>query len=201
MFTRASRFRLLRSGTSQHFKGAVLPLAAVKSDMASSRAICSILALAACATFVYAQGDTAPKATLSLSSPKAFAGKTYKAVLTVTFAEGLHGYQNPPSDPTLIPVTVKLADKTFKLVAVSYPKGVPATVGGESKPVNVYEGTVKIPITLTAPTKLGKTSLNLTFGYQQCNSAACFPPGTVTVKAVVTVIKAPPVSPTAKAAL
>jgi hypothetical protein len=98
--------------------------------MALPRTICSVLALAACATYGFAQGDTAPKVSLSATSPKVYAGKPFKAILTVTFAEGLHGYQNPPTDPTLIPVTVKLADKIFKLVTVSYPKGVPASVGG-----------------------------------------------------------------------
>jgi len=173
---------------------------AVKSDMASLRTICSVFVLAGCAAYACAQGDTAPKATLAVSSPKVTVGKSFTAVLTVTFAEGLHGYQNPPTDPTLIPVTVKLSDGTFKLVKVAYPKGVPASVGGESKPVAVYEGTVKIPITLIAPKKPGKVALNVSFGYQQCNSAACFPPGTVAAKVSVNVVKATAAAPVAKAA-
>ena len=158
----------------------------------------SVIAAAICsAVVVVAQSNPAPTLTLKLASQAAAAGKPLQATLTVTFAEGLHGYQNPPTDPTLIPVVVKLADKTFSLVSVKYPKGTPAKVGGEDKPINVYQGTIQIPITLKAPAKLGKTTLKVSFDYQQCNETACFPPGSVSAEASVVVLKTlPPAKPT-----
>lgn len=150
----------------------------------------SCLFLATSVASSFAQGDSAPTTSLSVSGAKVYAGKSFTATLSITFAEGLHGYQNPPTDPTLIPVTVKLADKVFKLVSVAYPKGVPASVGGETKPVNVYEGTVKIPIKLIAPAKAGKAVLSVSIGYQQCNAASCFPPGTLAAKTSVVVMPA-----------
>lgn len=144
----------------------------------------------ALAAYSFGQGDTAPKVSITVPKTTVAAGKPVQAILTVTFAEGLHGYQNPPTDPTLIPVVVKSADALFKVTKVSYPKGTPAKVGGESAPVNVYAGTIKIPVTLTAPTKLGQATLTLKFDYQQCNEQACFPPNSITAKLNLTVVKA-----------
>src|SRR5579872_2801579 len=103
-----------------------------------------VAALTAANAAAFAQLDTPPKAKLVLDKAPAVAGKTFKATLTVTFSEGLHGYQNPPSDPDLIPVVIKAGDKIFAVVKVEYPKGESVTMAGESKPVAVYSGTIKI---------------------------------------------------------
>jgi len=145
--------------------------------------------LASLATLAAAQDDTPPKVTLTLGSPTAMANKAIHATLTVTFSEGLHGYQNPPSDPSLIPVTVKSADNVFKVVMVQYPKGTPTKVDGEPKPINVYQGTIKIPVVIQAPSKLGKATVSLSFKYQQCNQQSCFAPGTIVAKATVNIVK------------
>jgi len=142
-----------------------------------------------CAVVASAQMNPAPVVTLKVSTLSVAAGKPIQAVLTVKFADGLHGYQNPPSDPSLIPVSVKSGDKAFSVVTINYPKGTPTKVGGMDKPVNLYQGTIQIPVILKAPTKLGKASLKLTFSYQQCNESACFPPGSVSVDGSVTVVK------------
>ena len=158
--------------------------------MTSSTKLGLTLAATFLATAAFAQLDTAPTAKLQFDKAPIQAGKPFTATLIVTFAEGLHGYQNPPSNPDLIPVEVKTGDKTFTVVKVAYPKGTPMPMPGEPKPLAVYSGTVKIPVTLKAPTKLGKTSLKLVFAYQQCNDKACFPPSKVNVEASVNVAKA-----------
>ena len=135
----------------------------------------------------FGQGDTPPTVKLSVDGPNVLANKPFNAVLSVTFADGLHAYQNPPSADTFIPVVVKVDGKTFSVVAVKYPKGVPAKVAGEDKPINIYSGTIKIPVTLKAPAKLGSYDLKLEVSYQQCNEGSCFPPSTVNAKATVKV--------------
>lgn len=40
-------------------------------------------------------------------------GAVVKAKAHVTFSEGWHGYQNPPSDPYQNPVTLKLDTKGY----------------------------------------------------------------------------------------
>jgi len=135
-----------------------------------------------------ATAQEAPKVSLKLQ-PSVQANKAMHGVLTVTFPKGLHGYQNPPSDPDLIPITVKAADKTVRVIMVDYPKGKPSKVVGESKPINIYEGTIQIPVILQAPAQFGKASVKLSFGYQMCNDSACFPPGKVVAESSITVIK------------
>lgn len=148
-----------------------------------------LLPFAAIAAFAmaYAQSENVPPK-LSVKIPgSAKAGATVKATLTITFADGLHGYQNPPSDPDLIPIVVTVPTKGIKLKSVSYPMGTDESVGGDPKKVRVYEGTITVPIVFTAPKKKGKTSISVDLSYQQCNSETCFPPTDVKVSAPLTV--------------
>ncbi|MDR3688478.1 MAG: protein-disulfide reductase DsbD family protein [Fimbriimonas sp.] len=133
----------------------------------------------------FAQMDTPPVVKLKVGSPVVLASKPFKATLSVTFGPGLHAYQNPPSDPTNIPITVKAGDKVFKVLSVSYPKGVAKAIPAETKAINVYSGTIQIPITLQAPAKTGRLPIEVSLGYQQCTDQSCFPPSSVTAKATV----------------
>lgn len=133
--------------------------------------------------------DTPPKVQLKLDKPTAVAGSLVKGTVIVTFERGLHGYQNPQKNPSLIPVAVVAADKTTKLGKVVYPKGIDMRVPGEDEPVKVYEGTIRIPVQFTAPDKAGKTTLKIKLNYQQCTDSNCFPPSSVTASASLDVTK------------
>ncbi len=119
--------------------------------------------------------NTAPKAVLTLPTKPVVAGKPFDATLVLTFADGLHGYQNPPADPDEIPVDVKLKSGSVKLLSVDYPKG----VSYGTPPVKVYSGATTIHLKFKAGTKSGP--LVLSVNYQQCNDASCFPPDSVSV--------------------
>jgi hypothetical protein len=129
--------------------------------------------------------NVAPTASLVLPA-KVVAGKAFTAQVKLKFAEGLHGYQNPPSDPSNIPVVVKLKSGSAKLVSVSYPKGVTMSMAG-SPPLKVYSGAITINVSFKAGSKSGPLVLNV--DYQQCTEATCFPPSTVVVKGTLTVKK------------
>lgn len=135
--------------------------------------------------------EDAPTVFLAVAKPKVAVNSSFKATVRMTFPDGLHGYQNPPTDSFQIPVVVTVPTKGFKLVKASYPEGIDFEVAGESKPSRVYEGTIEIPITVkTVKLKPGNYSLDVEVNYQQCNESACFPPGTVKAKAKLTVVKA-----------
>jgi len=126
--------------------------------------------------------------TVTLDKPSVSASATLTGHISVTFPDGYHAYQNPPSDQFEIPVKVDLAGGSkFKLVKVKYPKGVPMQVPGADKPSNVYTATISIPITLKAPPKAGAATVGLKLSYQQCNDQACLPPDTLDLSAKVTV--------------
>lgn len=129
-------------------------------------------------TFALAQDNMAP--TVKVILPKtAKPGEKIKATVEVTFGDGLHGYQNPPSGEYQIPVKLTLETKGLKLDPIKYPKGEMLSIGGDPTPAAVYEGKIKIPVVITLPKKAGVTELKFTFSYQQCNDSSCFPPAKV----------------------
>lgn len=141
-----------------------------------------------CAALVMAQDNTPP--TVKVVLPKeGKAGTKVKATVEVTFGEGLHGYQNPPSGEYQIPVSLTLDTKGIKLSPVKYPKGTMMSIGGDPTPAAVYEGTIKIPVEILLPAKVGATELKFTFSYQQCNDNACFPPSKVSASGKILVKK------------
>lgn len=136
------------------------------------------------------QQNEAPDAKLTVEPGAAIAGGLVKATISLTFAPGLHGYQNPPSQDYMIPVEVKSADGA-SLLAIQYPKGEPALVGGESTPVMTYANTVEIPVILRLPKTSGDLNVSVSIRYQQCNEQSCYPPSTVTAKGKVEVAPMP----------
>lgn len=128
-----------------------------------------------------------PTVAIKLDKATVPAGKTIKGTATVNFEPGLHAYQNPPTLDYMIPVSLSLANKEFKLGKVTYPKGVVKKVAGDT--AAVYDGTIAIAFEAKAPSKVGKYALKFELGYQQCTDENCFPPGTVVAQAGVTVAK------------
>ncbi len=151
----------------------------LRVSLLASTAVVSALSMA--------QSDTPPIVKIKLEKSIVSANKPFKATLNVTFASGLHSYQNPPNPSTYIPLTVKLDGKVFKVVSMKYPKGSPIKVAGEDKPVYVYSGQVQIPITFMAPKTTGSIPIKLTVSYQQCNDRECYPPTSLVAKSSVIV--------------
>jgi DsbC/DsbD-like thiol-disulfide interchange protein len=145
-----------------------------------------ILAVFCLAAFGFAQNE-APS--MKVTFPKAVkAGSKVKAMVEISFVEGLHGYQNPPSTEWQIPVKLSV-QKTIKVLKVEYPKGVPMKMAGDEKPSAVYEGTIKVPVWIIAPKTVGKNTIKFILNYQQCNEETCFPPSSIEAVGSVLVTK------------
>lgn len=136
-----------------------------------------------------------PRASLSLDVPTAKPGEAVRGVVTITFAPGLHGYQNPPSESYMIPVEVNAGNKSTVLASVAYPRGELLAVGGSEEPVAVYGGATKIPVTFTAPATAGSHELRVSIHYQQCDDVACYAPSTVEASATLVVQATATVAP------
>jgi DsbC/DsbD-like thiol-disulfide interchange protein len=132
-------------------------------------------------------GNTPPEVTVSFKSPKAKVGSVVPGVITITFAEGLHGYQNPPTDEFQIPVKVSVTEAGFKLAGATYPKGVGYTPVGETKPIKIYRGTIQIPFKLRVASKAANYDVNFKVDYQLCSDKACFPPASLIAKGKLSV--------------
>lgn len=149
----------------------------------------SSLPLLAAVALAGAQGATAPTVKLQFEKPKAATSSVVKATLTITFAEGLHGYQNPPAGEYEIPVQVSVIEKGFTLVKAAYPAGEEFTMLGADKPTKVYEGKITIPLTIKTSAAPGTYNVNVKVDFQQCNTGTCFPPDKVVAKAQLVVAK------------
>lgn len=121
----------------------------------------------------------APQVVVSGPKTPVAPGAKFTVRLTVTFAPGLHGYQNPPADPFQIPLSVTVANKDIRVASVKYPAGVPKIFQGER--VMVYEGATVVTLELVAPKKAGNVPVRLNVRYQQCDDTSCWPPETSTV--------------------
>lgn len=128
------------------------------------------------------QGDTE---IIKLDLPKtAKLNTAVSGTVTVVIPAGWHAYQNPPMDKYQTPVTVSSKDKNVVLKAAKYPKGM--IIDSFDGQAAVYEGTIKIPISVVFK-KAGKQTVTLNVLYQQCDDKSCMPPKFVKPTAVVVV--------------
>lgn len=145
--------------------------------------------LVALASVASAQKGLTPTATLKFDKASVAPGGTVKATLTVKFAAGLHGYQNPPANKDEIPISVKVLESGFKLVKAQYPKGVDLKIAGLDETSKVYEGTIVIPLEIKASAKAKTYNVAVQLDYQQCTETSCYPPDKVVAKAKLKVGK------------
>lgn len=152
----------------------------------TTRATLAMLTVAA-SLFVFAQMEgTPPSAKAKMDTASVKVGKLAKGKVTLSFADGWHGYQNPPSSEYQIPVKVESVTKDVK-VKVTYPKGIVIDSMGEK--TAVYQGSVDIPFEFTAAKKPGDYKIKLKVSYQQCNDQTCLPPGNIVLEVPVKVVK------------
>ncbi|MBX3119087.1 MAG: hypothetical protein KF784_08485 [Fimbriimonadaceae bacterium] len=152
----------------------------------SIRAVFAMIAVAA-SLFVFAQvGTNIPTAKATMDAKTTKAGAVAKGKVVLTFAEGWHGYQNPPMGEYEIPVKVESATKDVK-IKVTYPKGIVKDLMGAT--TAVYEGSVDIPFEFTTSKKPGDYKVKIKISYQQCNDSSCLPPGSITLEVPVKVVK------------
>ncbi|MFM9873647.1 MAG: protein-disulfide reductase DsbD domain-containing protein [Fimbriimonadaceae bacterium] len=132
-----------------------------------------------------------PTVKIVLDHTSAVIGAPISGKAIITFSEGLHAYQNPPSQDYQIPVVVSAGDETIKVVKLKYPDGESHAVGGETEASFTYSGQIEVPFLIKAAGKPGSTSLKLKVRYQQCTDSMCFPPKTLTETTKVTLMSRP----------
>lgn len=122
-----------------------------------------------------------PTVTIETTATSAKPGDEVEATMTVTFATGLHGYQNPQTDESIIPIEVK-GGEGVELVKVDYPKGESKIIEAISPdPYFLHSGTITIPIRFKAPSAVPADGIPFEFHYQQCSDVTCFAPDKVDI--------------------
>lgn len=112
-------------------------------------------------------------------------GKDFQVAVVVAIARGFHMNSHTPSDPYLIPTTIKARPTAgIEIAGTEYPKGRREKFAfSPDKPLDVYTGTVTILLRVDsrASAHLGANTLPLTLRYQACNDSACLAPVNVPV--------------------
>ncbi|MDE0013007.1 MAG: DUF255 domain-containing protein [Candidatus Poribacteria bacterium] len=128
--------------------------------------------------------DTTPlvNATAQVKSKK---DEILNIELHLKIATGWHINANPTGQANLIPTTLEIdTDTPVEIADVAYPKGKSAHFEFSDGSLNVYEGNLTIPLTLTLkpnPTPQKNTQVTLKLTYQPCNETECLFPQTLKI--------------------
>ena len=109
----------------------------------------------------------------------------FNVELDLKIAAGWHVNANPTGQENLIPMTVAVdTDTPIEIVDVAYPKGKSVRFAFSDESLNVYEGSLTIPLQLKQKprTLLDRTvPVLLKLTYQPCNEAECLLPQTLNI--------------------
>ncbi len=116
----------------------------------------------------------------SIGNGTAARGKATRGTIVLSIPGGLHANSNRPGSEYAIPTTVRLSSPGARVSGVSYPRGKNRKFSFSSDTINVYEGRVSFPFTLTVPASFKSNSIrvNASVRYQACNDEVCYPPKT-----------------------
>ena len=116
---------------------------------------------------------------------KSESGGIFDVELDLKIAAGWHVNANPTGQDNLIPTTVLVdTDTAIEIVDVTYPKGESVRFAFSEESLNVYEGSLTIPLQLKQKprTLLDRTvPVLLKLTYQPCNETECLLPRTLNI--------------------
>jgi thiol:disulfide interchange protein len=116
----------------------------------------------------------------SIGNGTAGKGKATRGQIVLSIPGGLHVNSSRPASKYAIPTSVRVSGSDVRVSGISYPPGRNRSFQFSEVPINVYEGRVSFPFTVTVPASFrGNTvRVNATIRYQACTEEVCYPPKT-----------------------
>ena len=111
-------------------------------------------------------------------------GKATRGTVVLSIPGGLHVNSSRPASEYAIPTVVKVSGASgVKVTGLTYPKGKNRKFEFSEDTINVYEGRVSFPFTVTVPASYkGKTiKVTASVKYQACTNEVCYPPKTKSI--------------------
>lgn len=107
-------------------------------------------------------------------------GAKARGTVSMNIPGGLHVNSNRPSSEYAIPTVVTLRGTGVRVSDLTYPRGRNRKFQFSENMINVYEGRVSFPFTVTVPANFkGKTvRVTATVRFQACTDEVCYPPRT-----------------------
>jgi DsbC/DsbD-like thiol-disulfide interchange protein len=129
--------------------------------------------------FAATQGN-AQTVTGSIGNGTAEKGKATRGQIVLNIPGGLHVNSSRPASQYAIATSVRVSGSGVRVSGVTYPRGRNRTFQFSEVPINVYEGRVSFPFSVTVPANFrGNTvRVNATVRYQACTNEVCYPPKT-----------------------
>ena len=131
--------------------------------------------------FVLAAGAiNAAAQTVTGSVASAARGGTARGSIVLDIPGGLHVNSSRPDSEYAIPTSVRLTGNGVTVRGVTYPRGKNKRFAFSQNPINIYEGRVVFPFTVTVPKGFKGNTMRITAAvrYQACTDEVCYPPRT-----------------------
>jgi DsbC/DsbD-like thiol-disulfide interchange protein len=117
-------------------------------------------------------------------------GKATRGTVVLSIPGGLHVNSSKPASEYAIPTVVRLSGNGgVRVSGATYPRGKNRKFAFSETSINVYEGRVTFPFTVTVPASYKGKVIRITASvkYQACTDEVCYPPKTknITLSAAV----------------
>lgn len=111
-------------------------------------------------------------------------GATTRGTVVLTIPAELHVNSNKPKSEYAIPTTVRVSGTGITVGSITFPRGTNRKFQFSENLINVYEGTVFFPFTVTVPRNYKGSSITVkaVVRYQACTDEVCYPPKSKTVE-------------------
>ncbi len=105
-------------------------------------------------------------------------GSIVKGIIVIDIPDGLHVNSSKPNSEYAIPTSVSIDTAGLRPISVKYPEGTDRKFQFSETELNVYEGKVIIPFSITVPKgfKGGKLAVRAVVQYQACTEEVCYAP-------------------------
>jgi len=111
-------------------------------------------------------------------------GKTARGSVVLNIPGGLHVNSSRPASEFAIATVVKVSGASgVRVTGLTYPKGKNRKFAFSENTINVYEGRVSFPFTVTVPPSFKGKTIRVTASvrYQACTDEVCYPPKTTNI--------------------
>ena len=141
---------------------------------------CNFLSVFIAVMFVAIVGINSSAQTVSgtLEDIAIVKGANVKGIIILNIPQELHVNSNKPNSEYAIPTSVRITAPGLKLGEIEYPEGKNKKFQFSDAELNVYEGEVSFPFSVTVPRNFRGSTLTVkaVVRYQACTDEVCYPP-------------------------
>lgn len=121
---------------------------------------------------------SAQTVTGSLGNGTVSRGSAAKGSIVLSIPGGLHVNSSRPNSEYAIPTSIRISGQGVRTGGISYPRGRNRKFQFSENVINVYEGRVSIPFTVTVPASFrgDVVRIRAVVRYQACTDEVCYPP-------------------------